>query len=60
MSLRIPTLTTAAMLGALLVLGPLSPAQAGDGEGCTKDKKAAQTSTHWGPVAAPSIVEIGA
>ncbi len=36
MSMRLSTLATAALLGAMLVAGSLMTAQAG--EGCTKDK----------------------
>ncbi len=44
MSMRLSTLATAALLGAMLVAGSLMTAHAG--EGCTKDKnKDAGTST---------------
>ena len=59
MSLRIPALMTAGLLGLLLVAGSFATVQAGDG--CTKDKKDKGTSTLWCPAttvasqAVPSI-----
>ena len=47
MSLRFPTLASAALLGALMIAGTLIPAQAGDG--CGKDKKDQSTSSLWSP-----------
>jgi hypothetical protein len=48
MSIRIPTLVTAGVLGALLAAGSFATVHAGDG--CTKDKKKGDaTSTLWCP-----------
>ncbi|MFZ0788371.1 MAG: hypothetical protein WAM94_01965 [Chromatiaceae bacterium] len=47
MSLRFSTLTSAALLGALMIAGTVIPAQAGDG--CDKDKKDNSTSSLWSP-----------
>jgi len=47
MSLRFSTLTSAALLGALMIAGTVIPAQAGDG--CGKDKKGSSTSSLWSP-----------
>lgn len=48
MSLRIPTLLTAGLFGALLAAGSFAPVHAGDG--CGKDKKKGDsTSTLWCP-----------
>lgn len=58
MSIRVSTLTTASLLGALLVAGTLAPAHAGDG--CSKDRKdkGTTTSSLWSPGAptAPQTV----
>ena len=48
MSLRIPTLLTAGLLGTLLAAGSFATVHAGDG--CGKDKKKGDsTSTLWCP-----------
>lgn len=55
MSLRIPTLLTAGLLGALLAAGSFATVHAG--EGCDKEKKKGDsTSTLWCPatVASPT------
>lgn len=44
MSIRFSTLLTAGLLGAFLIASTLAPVQAGDGEGCSKDKKGGTTS----------------
>ena len=55
MSFRIPTLITAGLFGAFLVVGSMGPAFAGDGS-CGKDKNkgATTTSTLWSPASAVS------
>jgi hypothetical protein len=53
MSLRIPTLLTAGLLGALLAVGSFATVHAGDG--CGKDKKKGDsTSTLWCPASVVS------
>jgi hypothetical protein len=57
MSLRIPTLLTAGLLGALLAAGSFATVHAGDG--CGKDKKKGDsTSTLWCP--APVVSQTAA
>ncbi len=47
MSMSNSTLLTACLLSGLLLAGSMVPVHAGDG--CTKDKKATSTSSHWSP-----------
>lgn len=65
MSIRVPTLLTAGLLGALLAAGSFAPVHAG--EGCERGKKGTKddsTSTLWCPAstvsAQPALVSTAA